>query len=365
MQSYALPLWLSHGIDRKLYAAYPELQLLKLNGKHSLQADEASGWVGQSQAQLVYIISQARHLGWVEDEAYLVEQMIAFSGRHGVLPCRSDGFVRRLHPDLSVAEADRLVLDHAYFMMASTASFVAYGVGNDLRRAYNIMHWIDIKMSHEDGGWCQAYQLPKAANSESYLHLLEAFLLLFEVTRKPIWLERAEVVYDIFMERFLDPEQYVVFAEVAEYAGENQQTLAPPCQLFFWVWLLRRYQHHAGSAAGSLIEGICNQLYKKGRDYINATAPHHTSLLLSSFVLASSYQVQVGKENSEPDLKTAVEQLRHYALLNPIRGWCADKEPSTTFTATRFYYLFEAVREAYLYLHPQEREVPLQEVGGL
>ncbi len=366
MRADVLPLWTEEGVDRQLATSYAALEG-DFECDPKVHPDRHGGWSSTSQALMIYVFSQAQHLGWLKsDESALVNNMIEFSGRHGVLPCRSDGFVHCLNTDLSILDGRRLLSDHACFMMASTASFVSYEVGNDLRRAYNIMHWLDIKMSHSDGGWSYQYGDPKPASSDSYLRCLQSFLYLFEVTRKPCWLERSGVIYDLFVERFFDPEGRTVHKYMIDLVeGVDQSSeLVPASQMFLWVWLLRRYQQMMGGMAGDLLSDITAQLYEHAKTILS-TADERDNTLRSAYILASSTQAQMAYPGADIDLVHAIEGLLECHAHHKLPGWCPDKSSTSKFTTTAFSYLFEATREAYLYMHPEERELPLREVGGL
>lgn len=370
MRESALPLWCEHGVNQASATCYETL--LRSPPKSSVRVDNTLGWNGVSQAQGIYVLSQAQHLGWLADnKGDLITNMINFSGRHGVLPCRSDGFVRRIHSDFSIADGERFLFDHAFFMMASTAAFVAYDVGNDLRRAYNIQYWLDIKMSHPNVGWRQSHESTKSATSSSYLQLFQAFLYLFEVTKKPCWMERSGVVYDLFVEQFFDPVKHTVCKSMqdlddSEVEGSRERVGAS--QMLCWVWVLRRYQRLMKGTPGDLLSDIANQLYSKALVMGDYTK---TSSGLASYVLASLYQAQVGFDGAEENAVSGIDELFHSFISGSLDGWCSDNiegkgQPSEAgFEMDSLFYLFEATREAYLYVNPLAREVPLREVGGL
>lgn len=185
-----------------------------------------------SQAQMIYVISRAEQMGWIGGRRKVVRNAIDFAGRHGTLPCRSDGFVRSLLPTLAVLDSTHDPADHAWFVLANTACFAAYSEALDLRRIHNILDWMKIYFT--DGvAWLGVDQRTRGP-VELHRLMLQAFLYLAEVTHKPMWNQRAKDLYQYCLEQFF-------FAiNSGEFPSEvGEVTLV---QRFAWVRTLCQYE---------------------------------------------------------------------------------------------------------------------------
>lgn len=146
-----------------------------------------------AQAQMLYLLARAEHVGWLNGRRKMARELIDFAGRHGTLPCRSDGYVRSLEAPSVVSDSRYDPLDHAWFVIANTACFAAFGEMSDLRRAYNILDWLHIHFA--DGVIWKGIDGKTDAPPELYRQMLRAFLYLAEVTQKPAWHKRAKTLY--------------------------------------------------------------------------------------------------------------------------------------------------------------------------
>lgn len=153
-----------------------------------------------TQAQFLYLLARAEHVGWVGGRRRTARDLIDFVGRHGTLPCRSDGYVRSLQAPSVVLDSRCDPVDHAWFVIANTACFAAFGEMSDLRRAYNILDWLHIHFT--EGVMWKGVDRKTNAAPELYRYMLRAFLYLAEVTQKPAWRERANALLLLCCELF-------------------------------------------------------------------------------------------------------------------------------------------------------------------
>jgi hypothetical protein len=193
VQKDALPIWLerSRHVSEGWFSAYLSRSGLPLEGAPIQLA---------AQAQMLYLLAKAKRIGWVSGQRKTARQLIDFVGRHGTLPCRSDGYVRSLESPSVILDSRYDPVDHATFVIANTACFAAFGEMADLRRAYNILDWLHIHFA-EGTAW-KGIDRTHEAEPELYRYMLWAFLDLAEITQKPVWQQRAKALFDHCVARF-------------------------------------------------------------------------------------------------------------------------------------------------------------------
>lgn len=281
----ALPMWLERGLH-----VPGDWFSSQLSATGETVAEEEIRLV--SQAQMIYVISRAEQIGWLGGRRKVVRNAIDFAGRHGTLPCRSDGFVRSLQPSLAVLDSAHDPADHAWFILANTACFAAYSEALDLRRIHNILDWLKIHFTN-GAAWLGVDQ--KARGSvELHRLMLQVFLYLAEVTHKPIWKQRAKDLYQYCLEQFFFA---INSGESSSEAGD-----VTPVQRFAWVRTLCQYEHQllpritfaerlyqqallevdAYASSGALLAELVGAglaLCEAGREYEDSISPHLRRLL--------------------------------------------------------------------------------------
>lgn len=197
VQKDALPMWLDGG--RNIAGGGWFSSSLSREGRPQVGASIQL----VAQAQMLYLLARAEHVGWINGRRKMARELIDFAGRHGTLPCRSDGYVRSLEAPSVVLDSRYDPLDHAWFVIANTACFAAFGEMSDLRRAYNILDWLHIHFV--DGVTWKGIDQKTEAPPELYRQMLRAFLYLAEITQKPAWHKRAKTLLKHCSEIFFLP----------------------------------------------------------------------------------------------------------------------------------------------------------------
>src|SRR3546814_14300515 len=95
------------------------------------------------------------------------------------------------------------------------------------------------------------------------MHLLEAFLALYEASGEAHWLARAQSIHDLFRRHFLQQGQLVEFfdadwREVPQDGRDGARRLREPGHFFEWAWLLHRLALLTGEIGrASCRERVC------------------------------------------------------------------------------------------------------------
>lgn len=258
-----LPLWWDRGVTAEGWAA--------TRFDQRGDPDAAGPMALASQAQLAYVFARAEHLGWSNGLQARVRQLIELAGRHGTLPCRSDGYVHSLDRRHAILDERHYLADHALFMLASTAAYKAFGDGSDARRTQNIYDWLELRLAHPQGGWFESSELRPERSARSHYHMLHTFLYLYETTQKARWLAAAEALVALGQKKLLHQQAWLYRDYREDWVAPAAATWYPEDQ-FLWVYGVHKFARCAGGKAGAadlyhracesqprLMEGLCQE----------------------------------------------------------------------------------------------------------
>lgn len=312
MRQEALPFWCAHGVEPHTGSGFDRLSAA---GEPGPSDDRHMGM----HAWQIYLFAQAEQLGWFEGSRDRVKRLVAFVSRHGTRPCRSDGYVHAINSCLEITDARYDLHDHALFMLSSTASYAAYGDGAELRRAHNILDWLNLKYAHPAGGWCEGSAGASARRSVSHMRLFDAFLSLYEVTRAPIWYDQAASIHVLFVKHFYASSQGVVHEHFDEYwkPAESRPPAIRPLHLFNWASLLRRFEHCGGgdqsAVADALYDTALSTLMSPSGGFVQADSVGADGVqdiaTLVECIKASASQAKAGREAASGIAVEAVKFL--------------------------------------------------------
>ncbi|WP_157014261.1 AGE family epimerase/isomerase [Mesorhizobium xinjiangense] len=118
-------------------------------------------------------------------------------------------------------------------------------IANVLTDASDNSLWEDDEMAREGAG------IGALRGQNPHMHMLEALLQAFAMTREAVWLERARPLLEVARERFVDPST----GAVREFVGPD---LAPldnaacrrrePGHQYEWAWLIHRHAALSGES---------------------------------------------------------------------------------------------------------------------
>lgn len=254
---HALPLWVDTGFDAKAGCFHERL----IAGR----PDHETVRRVRVQARQVYVYSMAYRRGWTKrlDEAgraveFLLDKCWQADG--------APGFVHRLNPDTSIADACRDTYDHAFHLMAFGAWFAATGETRAKEMVDRILDFLDSHLADtRHGGFRESLPdaLPRRQNP--HMHMFEAMLVLYDCTGEARFLERASEIFDLFTGHFFDREAGVLrewFTDDWSVVKGRDGRLIEGGHLMEWVWLLNQF----GELAGRDTDTWCRVLYDNGLD---------------------------------------------------------------------------------------------------
>lgn len=353
MQGEVLPQWIAHA-RRGPYGWFSR----RLSAQGEPMTEEPVYLA--TQAQMIYVISRAEQLSWVSGMHKVTRNLMDTCGRHGTSACRSDGYVRAVNdsdPPLAIDEHYDLE-DHAFFVMANAASFSAYGEDADIRRAYNIVDWLNVQFSCRNGGWRQGNYPTDVRFSRSHRQMLLAFVALLQATQKQIWRQRADDVFRLFAEKFFNSATGEIFQRFdPDWNSLDLGGVVDPKEQLAWVSALSRYRKVTGQPI------IAGQPILVERIYRDAIASADTSEEKSCAALvlgiAAGLDLIVTGLNADDCEYIEREVAQRIGRLfrdfvSGISGMFIDDESgASTASMDSLLLLFEAALQASQILHAQ------------
>ena len=356
----AIPLWTQSGIDSRNGSCF---ESLKPSGAPDIHSHRRM----KTQGKQMYVFARAESIGWARGLQGLVKRICVFASMEGTLPNRSDGYVSELDHEFNITNSDYSVYDHAFFILSSMAAYAAYGNGSELRRACNIIEWLDLKFKHAHGGWLDgSYPSTEWRQQRTQMAMFEAFVFLFEVTRKESWLNRAREVFQLFSEKLYRPEHRAVFENYSQDLTAFEPVLEPG-KLMNWLWLLRRFEDCTGESTGSVPADLLATALRLGRDGDtglifkrvnlsgNAVDSRRDCDSLASLIKASLREAQVGNEEAAKLAVWGINALFKYFVSEDVRGLFYDSVEGQdalkcgATSAVNLYHLLNAGVEAERY----------------
>lgn len=255
VQYDALPLWMKQGIEPHTRAHYERLT-------HLGDADTGCDVRVRVQARQMFVYSFAHFKGWCEDAFPLVDGIWKFVDQVTAHPSARDGYTHLMNHRFQVIDSKQDLYDHAFFLLAYTWIYKAFGKRSALQRVYELVAYLDDRWGSPIGGWQEGDYEADIRRQNPHMHLFEAFLNLYSVTGDAAWIARASELFGLFQTRFYDPDTHTL----REYFTLDWQPLAgpqgnivEPGHMFEWVWLLRWYERLSGRPVGRYADAMYNK----------------------------------------------------------------------------------------------------------
>lgn len=155
------------------------------------------------------------------------------------------GWVFSLAQDGRPADCRRDLYAHAFILFAYAWAYRLSGDAGLRKRAWeSSVELRDIFHAHNGGFLDAAPPYDTIRRQNPHMHLLEAYLALFEATEEEIYLNFATELVELGISRFIEPNTSLLLEDFdsewkpLEPFGHNR---AEPGHLFEWSWLLQEY----------------------------------------------------------------------------------------------------------------------------
>ena len=228
----ALPIW----AERAQKADGSWVEHLHLDGSPDLSAERR--W--RVLARQIYVYAKAASAGWYDGRDIAVSTYEAM---------KEVGYVHRVNADGQITNSMRDLYDHAFYTLAASSLYELTGEDKYLEEADSLLGWIDKSLTHPSGGWKESDQVEMTAprRQNPHMHLFEASLFLYGVTRQSKHLAYAKTVFELFEKFFFDAGTISEFFE-ADWtltSGSKGQA-SEPGHAVEWIWLLGQFEKAAG-----------------------------------------------------------------------------------------------------------------------
>lgn len=255
-----LPYWAEHGWDQK-------------NGgfKEGLNLDDR---VSESQsirrvrvqARQIYSFAHAKALGWEGPADTLIQNGLSYMDQH----CWRDnrGIAHLITPSGDIHD-DRMDTYDQAFMLTALAWAHRAEAANGLReKVSTLINTIDTHLALSDGSFKDDDQDTPVRRANPHMHMLEAYLALYEAFAEPEFLSRAGRMVELFELRFFDP----VHDRIIEHftpdwnIDPDQGHRTEPGHAYEWATLLAKYERYTGRDLASWRRRLMASTDRHGRN---------------------------------------------------------------------------------------------------
>jgi mannose/cellobiose epimerase-like protein (N-acyl-D-glucosamine 2-epimerase family) len=338
LRDYALPVWDTHGVDRRSGGYFENISF-----PGSQRAFDASGEVrrGRVVARQIYVFDVGRRLGWTSALAnpvdhgcdYLFSRLYAGDG---VFHTAADAATHEPRASFNLYE-------QAFYLFAlarlSTTSADRYPI---VEAALRCLQRLRGECGRSLGGFEESTPPSLPLKSNPHMHLLEAALEWIKAVpdgmREP-WIELARELIRLSLTRFRDPST----GAIREYfdlqwrpmAGDDGRIVEPGHQ-FEWAWLLMEW----------------------------SASPHSTAAERTACTVAADQLVAIGEtwgvdqtrgvaiNEIWDDMTTKDAGAKLWPQTERVKAWCAmlDRATSDVETAAACHKIVIAARGLAKYL---------------
>ncbi len=363
---YALPLWANNALDEN--GGFHEQ--LNLDGTPDLLHSRRV----RVQARTAYVYAHAHAQKWYDGAQIPADHAwnyVMTNGLQGGIFIPGGGFkgcAHLLNADGTLLDRHRDTYAQAFILLAAAWRYKAFDDINALEKADETLSFLDRHLKAENGGWYEGLShislqtLPRRQNP--HMHIFEALLALFEVTKNEKYLGRAEEIFHLFETHFFHKKLGVVLEffnnDWSLYDGIGT---IEPGHMMEWVWLLRYYEKLSGKNVSLYADKLFKNALKYGLNedlgLISDTAytdretpnPTYRTWPQTEYIKASIAQARAGRDGMEDHAKNAIKSLFQYYLDVQVKGGWIDqvdthgKAITNVMPTSTFYHLFCAASE--------------------
>lgn len=254
LRDRALPFWGTSGLDR-VRGGFQER--LTFEGKPVLDIPRRL----MVQCRQLYVFSHAAELGWYPEGRELASGCLEYILETFYRRDGEPGWIHSVAADGSIANSSRDGYAHAFVLLGLAWYYKITQDSEVLRIVDQTITFLDETAS-EHGGYADALPAPDLVRRQNpHMHLFEAFLALYQITRDPRYLARASELFGVFSTSFFQPAS----GTLCEYLTEDlspqagvKGTVSEPGHHYEWVWLLRQFQGSSDREVGV----FCSALYE-------------------------------------------------------------------------------------------------------
>lgn len=363
---YALPFWHRQGFDHKCHLYHERL-----------------GWKGEPvsppqlrlmvQARQIATYCRAQLDGLYKEGAEQALETLGLVERLYYQADGAPGWVFSLAPEGHVVNGLRDLYAHAFILFAYGWAYHLTQDRHYLCLARETTTVIDKIFALNNGGFASHVPSRNEERSQNpHMHLLEAYLVLCEVTHDEFYLDHAVDIVTLANRHFIDHHSGILYEfmdkewQPRNIWGENR---IEPGHLFEWSWLFNEYRRLAGlsSAEDKELQKTGDHLFQTGRskgcdrqtglafDAINENGivlEHSTRIWPQTELIRRQNQLlsQAGDAEKKQFQRLNSRFLDHYMPLSLKGGWVDQYDENQKakvdyMPASSLYHIYGAGRE--------------------
>ena len=242
----ALPFWQAHGIDSSTGGAW---ESVSQDGHPETEKNRRS----MVQARQMFVFSLAHHYNWLERQGApltadatakaTAEGICRYLRDHALNPDFHGLYYHSLTPDHQPADQKVDAYDISFNLLAQGWHHRITGQKALLTQADAALATLHAAFAADNGGFMEGDYPATWRRQNPHMHLLEAFMCLFEATGDGKWLDEAASIITLFEKHFFNAGVLLeYFDQDWRPARVDGQLLVEPGHLMEWVWLLDRYE---------------------------------------------------------------------------------------------------------------------------
>jgi mannose-6-phosphate isomerase len=233
---HAWPLWLREGVD---WEAGGFRESLHPDAPGSPPAAFRRLRVA---ARQTYVFSHAARAG-LPRAREAVELGLRFLRTYARQP--DGGYAMVFGLDNVPTDQTRDLYDLAFVLFGFAHAALAVEDADLAADARAVLHYIDTHLAHPEGGYRESEPDRSPRRQNPHMHLLEAVLAAHASFGDPVYLDRADALVDLMLDRLLNHETGALpefFDETLNpVRNPEARFLVEPGHHFEWVWLLDSY----------------------------------------------------------------------------------------------------------------------------
>ena len=257
LSKHVLPLWSTKGIDE--FGA--SFERLLANGEPDHKANKRV----RVQARQMFSFAYGQHHGWLDNGLELIAGIDEFVEQYAKNH-QDGGFAHVLSPNNQIINHDIDLYDCAFFLLAYGWRYHVFNDLKALNKADQLLLKIDKDLKDNPGGWSEGGYISAYRRQNPHMHMFEACLTLYQVTKNGKWLAKAGEMFCLFETRFYDHKQGLLleyFDDAWQPVTKDNEYIVEPGHMMEWVWLLRQYQQ----ATGTPVDDYCHKLYHNALEF--------------------------------------------------------------------------------------------------
>ena len=392
----ALPFWQAHGIDGSTGGAW---ESVSQDGHPETEKNRRS----MVQARQMFVFSLAHHYNWLarrgwfskrswlgkigrfgngqgsenRSASFTAKGICRYLRDHALNPDFHGLYYHSLTPGHQPADQKVDAYDISFNLLAQGWHYRITGQKALLTQADAALATLHASLASDNGGFMEGNYPATWRRQNPHMHLLEAFMCLFEATGDGKWLDEAASIITLFEKHFFNAGVLLeYFDQDWRPARVDGQLLVEPGHLMEWVWLLDRYERLTAQPSSKPPSNspfraapYINALYDKALHW--GTDPD-SGLLLDAInpageVIAASKRLwpqteairthlimaRLGDDEAEARAARAIAALFVHYLDDRVPGTWADSVDSANRTvagpspASSLYHLATAVSDVF------------------